>query len=91
MSKPWNTQAACLNRDPEWWDHESGIMSREAHKAMAICKGCPVRMDCLSHALNEEIEFGIWGGLTPGERKTLTNRLARIRRKIALADLQEIA
>jgi WhiB family redox-sensing transcriptional regulator len=88
MSEPWNTQAACLNRDPQWWDHESHVMTRECKKAMAICNTCPVRIDCLTTALNDDIDFGIWGGLTPSDRKHLSKRLERIRRKITLADLQ---
>jgi WhiB family redox-sensing transcriptional regulator len=88
MSEPWNTQAACLNRDPQWWDHESHVMTRECKKAMAICNACPVRIECLTSALDNEVEFGIWGGLTPFDRKQLVKRLERKRRKITLADLQ---
>jgi hypothetical protein len=33
-------------------------------KAKAICKGCPVRAACLQMALDADIQYGIWGGLT---------------------------
>jgi WhiB family redox-sensing transcriptional regulator len=40
--------------------------------AKQICAGCPVRGDCLEHALaSRELAFGIWGGLTAAERRAL--------------------
>lgn len=40
-------------------------------RARAICTPCPVRRECAAEALNEQIEFGIWGGLTERERRHL--------------------
>jgi hypothetical protein len=42
--------------------------SRLANQARAICAGCEVQGECLEFALRypEETEFGIWGGLRPG-------------------------
>lgn len=34
-----------------------------------ICEACPVRVTCLEYAVSERIEFGVWGGLTPSERR----------------------
>ena len=42
--------------------------------AKSICKGCPVATKCLIYALEEGIEHGVWGGLTPPERQRLRNR-----------------
>jgi len=36
-------------------------------KAKKICATCPVREECLEFGLTEPI--GIWGGLTPKERR----------------------
>ncbi len=44
------------------------------HKAKAICMGCPVRFDCLADALDSRTEFGVWGGMTERERRTLLRR-----------------
>ena len=44
------------------------------HKAKAICMGCPVRLDCLADALDSRAEFGVWGGMTERERRTLLRR-----------------
>lgn len=39
--------------------------------AKAMCAECPITNKCLQFALDEEIEFGIFGGTTPQERKAL--------------------
>jgi len=39
--------------------------------AKAICVGCSVRDDCLSHALSIREQHGIWGGLSEAERREL--------------------
>lgn len=40
-------------------------------QAKAICATCPMIQACLDHAIKSECEFGIFGGLTPAERKAL--------------------
>lgn len=42
--------------------------------AMEICTKCPIRTNCLTEGLKEEnLDFGIWGGMLPGERILLAN------------------
>jgi hypothetical protein len=37
--------------------------------AMELCTKCPIRTNCLSEGMKEEnLDYGIWGGLLPGER-----------------------
>jgi WhiB family redox-sensing transcriptional regulator len=40
-------------------------------QAKALCATCPMIQACLDHAIKSECEFGIFGGLTPEERKAL--------------------
>lgn len=40
-------------------------------RARAICLGCPVRSQCLAEALDNRIEWGVWGGMTERERRSL--------------------
>jgi len=46
----------------------AGARQREAR---GFCRTCPVRTECLAHALDERIEFGVWGGMTERERRAL--------------------
>jgi WhiB family redox-sensing transcriptional regulator len=36
--------------------------------------GCDVRTECLSDALDNKVEFGVWGGMTERERRALLRR-----------------
>lgn len=49
--------------------------------AKAECAGCPVRTECLAHALDTDEREGIWGGTTPAERRALTRRRDRDQRR----------
>jgi WhiB family redox-sensing transcriptional regulator len=66
----WRTSAACRHNDPD----ALFVRGAEQHKAKAICEGCPVRMQCLAEALDQQIQFGVWGGLTERERRSLLRR-----------------
>jgi Transcription factor WhiB. len=67
----WHPKAACRGHDPDlWfgWEGES-INAREAREQVAkrICATCPVRTQCLTHALTYPEAYGIWGGLNEHE------------------------
>lgn len=40
-------------------------------RARQVCTGCPVRYECLAEALDNRIEWGVWGGMTERERRLL--------------------
>lgn len=40
-------------------------------RATLVCGDCPVRIECLAEALDNRIEWGVWGGLTERERRSL--------------------
>jgi len=62
----WMLEARCLDADPEAFFPEKGGSTREAKQ---ICAACPVRNECLDHALAHDERFGIWGGLSERERR----------------------
>lgn len=39
--------------------------------AKNVCRTCPVILECLTYAIEENEIHGIWGGLTPKERYSL--------------------
>ena len=45
-------------------------LARE-RRAKLVCAGCPVRMECLDHAVAVDERYGVWGGLTQDERRQL--------------------
>lgn len=47
-------------------------------RARTICLGCQVRAECLAEALDNRIEWGVWGGMTERERRRLLRQHADI-------------
>ncbi|MFI6360720.1 WhiB family transcriptional regulator [Streptomyces sp. NPDC050743] len=66
----WTTRAVCRTADPDELFVDGAAQSR----AKTICTGCPVRTECLAHALDNRIEHGVWGGMTDRERRALLRR-----------------
>lgn len=44
-------------------------------RAKRICRDCPVRLECLTFAYENDERHGIWGGLDGRERTTLANKV----------------
>lgn len=72
----WMDQAACRSRDPEIFFPivERDPTSAEVRRAKAICATCPVAAECLDLALSTGQTAGIWGGMTPEERRRIRAR-----------------
>lgn len=73
---PWADRALCRHFDPETWFPTGAHLYAETDdghrvsEAKAVCSRCPVRAECLEHAL-EHHEHGTWGGTTYEERKAI--------------------
>ncbi len=48
-------------------------------RARTLCYGCQVRAECLAEALDNRIEWGVWGGMTERERRRLLRQHSEIR------------
>ncbi len=66
----WSRSAACRDAEPDLLFVQGAAQNR----VKVICAGCPVRTECLADALDNQIEFGVWGGMTERERRTLLRR-----------------
>jgi WhiB family redox-sensing transcriptional regulator len=66
----WTAFSACKGQDPD----ELFVTGAAQNRAKAVCMGCPVRTECLSDALDNRVEFGVWGGMTERERRALLRR-----------------
>ncbi len=70
--RPWAVFAACTKaRNVSFFPQSKA----EERAAIAVCSFCPVREDCLDHALVTRERFGVWGGLSEKERRKIS-RLA---------------
>ena len=66
----WRASARCRTADAE----ELFVRGARQREAKGFCRTCPVRTECLAHALDERVEFGVWGGMTERERRALLRR-----------------
>ena len=69
MSGGWRDRAACVGADPDLFFPPEEGGKGQARKAKAICAGCPVRVECLDHALRHGEHWGIWGGVPERDRR----------------------
>jgi WhiB family redox-sensing transcriptional regulator len=70
-TKDWTETAACKG------DVRGALFIEPSaeDQAKLVCEGCPVQTECLADALDNEIESGVWGGMTGLERRMLLRRM----------------
>jgi WhiB family redox-sensing transcriptional regulator len=71
----WTVVAACRGMDPD----ELFVQGAAQNRAKTVCSGCPVRTECLADALDNRVEYGVWGGMTERERRALLRRRPEVR------------
>lgn len=69
---PWAKQGACRGVDVEMFYPERG---EQVQAAVAVCVTCPVRRECLHHALTAPEKIGIWGGTPERRRRVLRKQI----------------
>ncbi|MGC5012576.1 WhiB family transcriptional regulator [Streptosporangium sp. DT93] len=76
MSTQW-TQAACRAADIDsesFFPLSYAAGNPQVQAAKAVCRSCPIRSACLAYALRRGEPEGIWGGLTPRERRDIRDK-----------------
>lgn len=63
----WVSQALCRSADPD----QLFVRGAAQRKAAVICRHCPVIAECGADALDNRVEFGVWGGMTERQRRAL--------------------
>lgn len=69
------TGGSCSSLETEWWFPKHAQKKEDLEntkRAVAICRECPIRKDCLEYAIIWEA-YGIWGGFTEKQRDAIRN------------------
>lgn len=69
-NEDWAASAACQQSTPD----ALFVRGAEQHRAKLVCATCPVRAECLAEALDNRIEWGVWGGMTERERRAVLRK-----------------
>ena len=74
----WQYEGECRKHDAEVFFLESHLRGPAKQKkvfaAKKICAPCPVKQQCLEHALRTPEYYGVWGGLSEEERAVILQR-----------------
>ena len=63
----WVEYALCAGDEPD-----SLFVQGAAQRQVRMrCMECPVRLECLADALQSQMSYGVWGGLTERERRVI--------------------
>lgn len=72
----WRARANCSGLDPGLFYPEKSATAQLA-AARAVCDGCVVRAQCLTWALEQPEEFGVWAGTSERQRRRMRTALPR--------------
>jgi WhiB family redox-sensing transcriptional regulator len=77
----WQMNAACRGHDATLFFSPTHVETKEEKdlreaRAKAVCRECPVRVQCLDASLEMREPYGIWGGLNETERRRLMAKRA---------------
>ena len=70
----WRERGACRGIPVELFFPP---VEHEGDEAKSVCEMCSVREPCLEWAMTSGERFGVWGGLTSQERRSLATRRRR--------------
>ena len=70
----WADRANCRGIDVDLF---FAVEEAEQERALALCRTCPVRAECLEHAVRHQEMYGIWGGMLENDRRRLIRDVRR--------------
>ncbi len=65
--RTWVSEALCRRTEPD----ALFVRGAKQREAAVICRRCPVMTECGAEALDNRVEFGVWGGMTERQRRAL--------------------
>lgn len=75
-AEDWRDKGLCRNEDPDAWYPAGTSADARAtlRHALSVCFACPVRVSCGQWALETREQWGVWGGMSEGQRRRILRR-----------------
>jgi len=77
----WQQQAKCLGVGNDYFfgkdDAQMTMNISQVRRAAKLCETCPVFRECITWALENREEYGIWAGSTGKVRKNIRGMITR--------------
>lgn len=67
MNALTESRAHCRDTDPD----ALFTFGKSQDQAVGVCHECPIRVACLTEAMEHRIDDGVWGGMTVRQRRAL--------------------
>jgi WhiB family redox-sensing transcriptional regulator len=68
----WRSDAACAgDAEPNDWFASREHEPEQHARAAALCRSCPVQVECADYALSMDLTDGLWGGLSGADLRDL--------------------
>jgi WhiB family redox-sensing transcriptional regulator len=69
IQQTWAASAKCIGMNDALFPEGNDVK-----RIRQFCSDCPVLIDCLAEALDNRIEWGVWGGTSERERRAILRR-----------------
>lgn len=74
----WMEDAECRRaKDPDIFHPYQGKIYHMTAQAKSFCQRCLVSNECLEYAIKNRIDYGIYGGFLPDQRRSIIRRRNR--------------
>ena len=87
----WRSRSACRGLPSDMFISAELMTDDEEVTAKAVCASCAVIDDCLSYSIVNAVRFGVWGGLTGEERRSLRRRWLDDRNSVAFSSIRAMS
>jgi WhiB family redox-sensing transcriptional regulator len=70
--KAAQTIPSCMQTDPDlFYSDKNETDTNRTKAAKKMCQKCPVVNECAIYAIAAREMWGVWGGMSPNDRKTI--------------------
>jgi WhiB family redox-sensing transcriptional regulator len=78
----------CTNFPDLFYGDNGKAALADIRQAKKLCSTCAIQLDCAKYAVEAGEDYGVWGGLSPLDRKKLKKRYGTFRKASEALELR---